>query len=240
MLRYVNIVMPKPEDFEVIKARRPNWEFLQKLPRELHGFTFKEGGSQFRHEYMLAAYENVPARRRLELVYTDETFDYVPVRQVGLQRYRDFRYITRDKDQFEEWITRYIDRLVEETTPTHIPHSHFVLEHKGIFDWHFPDKLPERIGPFEKFIIPQYPLPFLNNCTIILDYADFATGSEVVFLYNQVRNMFYAENKIRYIPNTIHDFDAKKLVDLEELLEERLEPYLRELARQLGYPDVAP
>lgn len=91
-----------------------------------------------------------------------------------------------------------------------------------------------------KFIIPQYPLPFLNNCTIILDYADFATGSEVVFLYNQVRNMFYAENKIRYIPNTIHDFDAKKLVDLEELLEERLEPYLRELARQLGYPDVAP
>ena len=133
--------MPKPEDFEVIKARRPNWEFLQKLPRELHGFTFKEGGSQFRHEYMLAAYENVPARRRLELVYTDETFDYVPVRQVGLQRYRDFRYITRDKDQFEEWINRYIDRLVEETTPTHIPHSHFVLEHKGIFDWHFPDKL---------------------------------------------------------------------------------------------------
>ena len=90
--------MPKPEDFEVIKARRPNWEFLQKLPRELHGFTFKEGGSQFRHEYMLAAYENVPARRRLELVYTDETFDYVPVRQVGLQRYRDFRYITRDKE----------------------------------------------------------------------------------------------------------------------------------------------
>ena len=62
----------------------------------------------------------------------------------------------------------------------------------------------------------------------------------MVFLYNQVRNMFYAENKIRYIPNTIHDFDAKKLVDLEELLEERLEPYLRELARQLGYPDVAP
>ena len=28
--------------------------------------------------------------------------------------------------------------------------------------------------------------------------------------------------------------------DLEELLEERLEPYLRELARQLRYPDVAP
>ena len=78
---------------------------------------------------------------------------------------------------------------------------------------------------------PYSPFPFR---------AGAATGSEVVFLYNQVRNMFYAENKIRYIPNTIHDFDAKKLVDLEELLEERLEPYLRELARQLGYPDVAP
>lgn len=233
--------MPKPEDIEVIMERRPHWEFLQKLPKELHGFTFKEGGQQLnRNEFLLGAYENEAARRRLELVYTKETFDYVPIRQVGLHRYRDFRYITRDKDVFAEWITGAIDRLVEETAPTYIPRSHFVLEHKGIYDWHFPDKLPDRIGPFEKFIIPQYPLLFINNCTIILDYADFTTGSEVVFLYNQVRNMFYAENKIRYIPNTIHDFDAKKMADLEVLLDERLEPYLRELAKRLGYPDVAP
>ena len=75
----------------------------------------------------------------------------------------------------------------------------------------------------------RYPLDFINNATIILDYVDFEAGNELVFLYNRVRNEFYAENKKRFIPNTMHEFDAKTLEDLEVLLAERLEPYLLEL-----------
>ena len=224
--------MPKPEEIEVIMERRPRWEFLQKLPKELHGFTFEEGGQLNGHEFLLGAYVNEAARRRLELIYTKETFDYVPVRQVGLHRYRDFRYITRDKDVFEKWITGAIDRLVEETSPTYIPRSGHLLKAKGILDWHYPDKLPDRVGRFVKFIGPQYPLDFINNATIILDYADFDGGNDLVFLYNRARNEFYAENKKRYIPNTMHEFDAKKLADLEVLLEERLVPYLLELGNK--------
>ena len=221
--------MPKPEDIEVIIKRRPDWEFLQKLPKELHGFAFEEGGQLKGHEFVLGSYVNEEARRRLELIYTKETFDYVPVRQVGLLRYRDFRYITRDKDVFADWITGAIDRLVEETTPAYIPRSGHLLKDKGILDWHFPDTLPERVGNFVKFIGPRYPLDFINNATVILDYADFDAGNELVFLYNRVRNEFYAENKKQLIPNTIHEFDAKKLEDLEVLLAERLEPYLLDL-----------
>ncbi len=225
-------VMPKPEEFEVIRERRANWEFLQKLPRELHGFTFVEGGAMMtRHEFLLGAYENAAARRRLELIYTKETFDYVPIRQVGLLRYRDFRFITRDKDQFVEWITGNIDRLVEETTPTYIPRSKRLLKMKGILDWHFPDTLPDRVGNFVKFIGPQYPLDFINNTTVILDYSDFEAENELMFMYNRARNEFYAENKKHMIPNTMHEFDAKKLTDLEELLAEQLEPYLLELGK---------
>ena len=221
--------MPKPEDIEVIIKRRPDWDFLQKLPKELHGFTFKEGGQLKGHELVLGSYVNEEARRRLELIYTKETFDYVPVRQVGLLRYRDFRYITRDKDVFAEWITGAIDRLVGETTPNYIPRSGHLLKEKGILGWCFPDTLPERIGNFVKFIGPRYPLDFINNATVILDYADFDAGNELVCLYNRVRNEFYAENKKHLIPNTIHEFDAKKLEDLEVLLAERLEPYLLDL-----------
>ena len=221
--------MPKPEDIERIIKRRPAWEVLQKLPKELHGFTFEEGGQLKGHEFVLGSYVNEEARRRLELIYTKETFDYVPVRQVGLLRYRDFRYITRDKDVFADWITGAIDRLVEETTPAYIPRSGHLLKDKGILDWHFPDTLPERVGNFVKFIGPRYPLDFINNATVILDYADFDAGNELVFLYNRVRNEFYAENKKHLIPNTIHEFDAKKLEDLEVLLAERLEPYLLDL-----------
>ena len=221
--------MPKPEDIEVIIKRRPDWDFLQKLPKELHGFTFKEGGQLKGHELVLGSYVNEEARRRLELIYMKETFDYVPVRQVGLLRYRDFRYITRDKDVFAEWITGAIDRLVGETTPNYIPRSGHLLKEKGILGWCFPDTLPERIGNFVKFIGPRYPLDFINNATVILDYADFDAGNELVVLYNRVRNEFYAENKKHLIPNTIHEFDAKKLEDLEMLLAEHLEPYLLDL-----------
>ena len=221
--------MPKPEDIEVIIKRRPDWEFLQELPKELHGFSFEEGGQLKGHEFVLGSYVNEEARRRLELIYTKETFDYVPVRQVGLLRYRDFRYITRDKDVFAEWITGAIDRLVGETTPNYIPRSGHLLKEKGILGWCFPDTLPERIGNFVKFIGPRYPLDFINNATVILDYADFDAGNELVFLYNRVRNEFYAENKKHLIPNTIHEFDAKKLEDLEMLLAEHLEPYLLDL-----------
>ena len=181
------------------------------------------------HELVLGSYVNEEARRRLELIYTKETFDYVPVRQVGLLRYRDFRYITRDKDVFAEWITGAIDRLVGETTPNYIPRSGHLLKEKGILGWCFPDTLPERIGNFVKFIGPRYPLDFINNATVILDYADFDAGNELVVLYNRVRNEFYAENKKHLIPNTIHEFDAKKLEDLEMLLAEHLEPYLLDL-----------
>ena len=82
---------------------------------------------------------------------------------------------------------------------------------------------------FVKFIGPQYPLDFINNATVILDYADFDAGNELVVMFNRVRNEFYAENKIHMIPNTMHEFDAKKLEDLEVLLTERLEPYLLDL-----------
>ena len=213
----------------MIIKRLPDWEFLQKLPKELHGFTFEEGGQLKGHELVLGSYVNEEARRRLELIYTKETFDYVPVRQVGLLRYRDFRYITRDKDVFAEWITGAIDRLVGETTPNYIPRSGHLLKEKGILGWCFPDTLPERIGNFVKFIGPRYPLDFINNATVILDYADFDAGNELVVLYNRVRNEFYAENKKHLIPNTIHEFDAKKLEDLEMLLAEHLEPYLLDL-----------
>ena len=218
--------MPKPEDLKVIMERRPNWDLIQELPKELYGFTLREGGQLNVHEFMLASYVNEEWNRRLELVYTDETFDYLAIRQVGLHRYRDFRYITRDKDVFAQRMRESLDLLVKEITPDFLPRSSHILKGKGILDWTYPDTLPDRIGRFVKFIGPQYPLDFINNTTVILDYVDFSVGDELVFLYNRVRNEFYAEDKRHFIPNTIHDFDAKQLPDLEELIVEKLESYL--------------
>jgi len=221
--------MSKPEDIKIIMARRPDWEVLKKLPREMLGFVLEEGGQLKGHEFTLAAYGNAVWHRRLEFIYTKETFDYVPVRQVGLHRYRDFRYITRDKDRFAMQLPEILPRLLEELTPAYLPESAHMLERKGILSWHFPDTLPDRIGDFEKFIVPQHPLDFINNSSVILDYVDFVGGNELVFLYNRVRNEFFAETKTSFFPNTIHDFDALSLLELERLLTGKLESYLLQL-----------
>ena len=105
-----------------------------------------------------------------------------------------------------------------------------MLAKKGIPQWTFPATLPDKIGPFEKFITPEHPLDFINNSTIFLDYVDFTGGNELVFLYNRARNEFFAETKKAFFPNTIHDFDALDLPELERLLTKKLEPYLLQLA----------
>lgn len=224
--------MTKPE---TIRKYFLQGDFLQRLPQELRGFTLREGaltqGNTFEgNEFVLCSYINSTLHRRLDFMYTKETFDYMPVKQVGLHRFRQLRYITRNREEFAALIPRILPRLLEELQPDFQCRGYPMLEKKGIPQWDFPASLPDKIGPFEKFIIPQQPLEFINNSTIFLDYVDFERGNELVFLYNRARNEFFAENKKAFFPNTIHDFDASDLQELERLLIKKLEPYLLQLA----------
>lgn len=218
--------MSKPEPIETIMENLPRWEFIQRLPRELQGFTFQMGGRLEENELLLCSYVNEAEHRRLDLIYTKETFDYVPVKGIGLHRFRDIRYITRDKEEFAQVIPEVLPRILEELQPDFVFSSQPMLIKKGIIQWEYPNKLPDKIGRFEKFITPGNYLDFINDSTIFLDYVDFEKGNELVFLYNRIRNEFFAESKTSFFPNTIHDFDADTLEELQNLLEKKLESYL--------------
>lgn len=232
--------MAKPETIETIRNYFLQGDLLQKLPRELLGFTFQQGnllqsdefsGKECKgNEFILCSYVNQKLRRRLDFIYTKETFDYMPVKQVGLHRFRQLRYITRNKEEFAMLIPQILSRLLAELQPDFQCSAYPMLAKKGIPQWTFPATLPDKIGPFEKFITPEHPLDFINNSTIFLDYVDFTGGNELVFLYNRARNEFFAETKKAFFPNTIHDFDALDLPELERLLTKKLEPYLLQLA----------
>ena len=227
--------MTKPETIETIRDYFLKGDFLQKLPRELSGFTLEESGllqgNTFKgNEFVLCGYVNPKMHRRLDFMYTKETSDYMPVTQIGLHRFRQLRYITREKETFAALVPQVLPRLLEELQPDFCCSAYAMLEKKGIPQWDFPASLPDRIGPFEKFITPGHPVEFINNSTIFLDYVDFVGGNELVFLYNRARNEFFAENKKSFFPNTIHDFDALELKELEKLLTEKLEAYLSRLA----------
>lgn len=222
--------MAKKESLQEIKAFVPNWDFLQQLPKEIKGFKLTPGGEMLdQHVLFLCSYKKPGAHRNLDLIYTKETFDYLPIKQVGFHRFRDLRYITRDKNEFAELIPKVLPRMLMEIDEDYQPSCQVVLERKGIKDWTYCDSLPKKIGNFELFISYKNPLQFINNSIIILNYVDFENGKELAFFYNRVRNEFFAESMVDYIPSTIHDFDSKTLKGLEKLLDRKLQSYLENM-----------
>ncbi len=218
------------EKFNELKNNLDNWEFVKELPKEAGPFKLLPGGECFgQHELLLFAYGNEQLHRRLNLIYTKETDDFVPVKEIGLNQFRDIRYFTRTREAFETQMQQVLPQLLREIAPDYDAPCQSVLRKEGILSWDYIPKLPARVGSFELFLKPDKPLRFINNAVLILDYSNFERGDQLVFSYNAATNSYFAETKTRYIPNTIHDFDCQKLEQLAEILDKKLVPYLEKM-----------
>ena len=101
-------------DIKEIEAGLKDWDFLAQLPPELHGFTLQPASGIKGLVLTMASYVNAAQRARLDLTYTTETFDYVPVKTVGLHVFRDERLFYRDRDVFAQQILAMLPRLIGE------------------------------------------------------------------------------------------------------------------------------
>ena len=75
-----------------IEAQLGEWEFLKELPQEIDGFKLTMGQGIEGQILTIASYSNEAMHSRLDLIYTSETFDYVPVKTIGMHTFRDIRY----------------------------------------------------------------------------------------------------------------------------------------------------
>lgn len=211
---------------EEIRESLDGWDFLEGLPPEINGFTLYQDRDINGLVLNIASYRNDAIRCRLDITYTSETFDYVPVKVAGLHQYRDIRYFFRSRDRFAAHVKDKLPSLVHDID---IRTSHdlgVIIEETGLPEWRYGEKLPPKIGRFELFIRPEQAIDYINGSVIFLDYTDFATGDQLVFLYNRFRNEFFAETKHALKPDNITEFDAKSLTELEELLDAKLESFL--------------
>jgi hypothetical protein len=215
------------DKFNELKEKLPTWEFLKTLPPEVADFKLLPGGEVNGHELTLFAYGNEKLHRRLNFIYTKETDDFLPEKEIGLNKFRDIRYFTRTEDVFEKQVQEILPQLIKEMEPDFDAPCQSVLRKEGILAWDYLTKLPAKVGGFELFIKPNKPLKFINNAVIILDYSNFEKGDQLVFSYNVVTNSYFAETKVNYIPYTIHDFDSKRLKELAKLLDAKLVSYLQ-------------
>lgn len=223
---------------EEIEAGLKDWDFLPKLPQEIDAFKLVPGTGIDGQILNIAAYTNEAMHCRLDITYTKETFDYVPVKTVGLHTFRDERYFCRDRQRFGDMmldhlsdILQGIDRNVAHKFPYEAAELHFE-------DWDYWRSLPQNIAGYELFITPDNPLPYINGSIIFLDYTDFANGNQVYFSYNIFRDELFAELKQQHLPLTTDVFDvagsvpaADKLAALTLLLERNLEPAMNKLKK---------
>lgn len=201
------------EKIKDIEASLPDWEFLQQLPKELEGFTLKPSSGITGQVLNLATYVNEAKHVSLELTYTAETFDYVPVKNIGLTSFRDIRYFFRKKEDFAAALMEEdskgqtaLQRLLHSISM--IPGSYYNWEYEklGTDKWEYIQQLPKQIGDYELFITPDNPIEFITGSVIFLDYSDFKHGHQFYLVYNTFRNEIYAGEKARNKPQTTNLF----------------------------------
>ena len=214
-----------------IEAELQEWEFLKQLPKELEGFTLREGTGIKGNILNIASYVDEANHACVDLIYTGETFDYVIVKNLGLHTFRDDRFFTRDKDKFAEVVLNKLSSLLQEMGKSKVKQMGYESEVMGFNEWEDWKTLPKQIGNFELYITPDNPLEYINGSWVILDYSDFVNGNQLMFLYNSFRNELFAEMKKGYLPLTTEEFNANSLEVLSALIKKKLEKTLTALEK---------
>lgn len=214
-----------------IEAQLNEWEFLKELPPEIDGFKLTMGQGIDGQILTIASYSNEAMHSKLDLVYTSETFDYVPVKTIGMHTFRDIRYFCRDRDKFAKLMQEKLPELLADINREKKHRMGTLVEETGLASWEYAARLPQKVGGFELFIAPDNPIDYINGSTLFIDYSDFENGNQLVFFYNTFRNEFFAETKQGFLTGITHEFDCRNLEALEKLLDENLEAALQKLGK---------
>ena len=214
---------------EEIEAGLKDWDFLPKLPQEVDGFTLLPGTGIDGQILNIAAYANENMHCKLDITYTKETFDYVPVKTVGLHKFRDERYFCRDRERFAQMMLEHLGDILRGIDRNFVHKFPYEAAELNFSSWDYWRSLPKSINGYELYITPDNPLPYINGSIIFLDYTDFAQGNQIYFAYNIFRDELFAEMKQNHLPLTTDAFDvagnvpvANKLAALSVLMERDL------------------
>lgn len=202
------------------------WDFLHNLPAVLGQFQKKDEATIEGQLVHLCCYEAPKLKAKVDLLYTTETFDYILVRSLGMNIYRDISLIYRDKDDFATMVEKNLPHILHTMEHPEEVNLGEMVKNKAILTWTYGNNLPATIGPFQLYIRPEKAIEHINGSIILVDYTDFARQDQFVLYYNRLRNEFFAETKIAGVFHATRDFDATTLPSLEKKLTEHLETTL--------------
>jgi hypothetical protein len=208
---------------EKIAEEVKSWDFIINLPQEIYGFVKQTDGNIDGQILHICQYVNKALKAKLDIIYTAETFDYIIVHTMGINTYRDVRYVYKERDIFAEKLGEALPGIIKNMENPASVNLGEMIKNKGVITWKYGNNLPEKIGSFELYIKPEKAIEHINGSIIIIDYTDFERKDQFVVYYNRLRNQFFAELKISGVFRDSKAFDSVSLKGLQSKLEDNLQ-----------------
>ncbi len=215
---------------EIAKAAK-DWSFIKELPAQMGTFQKTEPYTKDGKILTICSYYDTERNSGADIIYTSETFDYILVRKIGMNIYRDVRFIYKEKDEFAKKVKEALPQILAETADPTLVNLGEMVADKKILTWEYGNTLPETLGQFSLYIKPAHAIDYLNGSVIMLDYSDFAHQDQFVIYYNRFREEFFGELKIGSVFHATKAFDSKSLGALEKKLKARLASTLEEISK---------
>ena len=222
----------KPDILEKIQQETADWAYVDELPAELYGLSFTKLYQEAGDTFELFSYVNEEKHLGLVAYYHQETKEYKLKIRRGLTEFCLMQFITASFGEYEQHLRKYLDGAVHDLVIYNPNAISYVTRELNITEWDYRDILPEELEGFELYIRPAQMVRVLNGSYIVFDYSDFSIESNFIIYYNEFRNEFFGEARIRNIPEMNYTFDSKSLVELEDKLRAHMAHRLREIRRR--------
>lgn len=221
----------KDATIERVEKDIADWAFLAELPAEVSGFTLRREGDIVGDKYRLFSYANEASHRALAAYYHEETDEYKLAERIGLLEFCIIEFITPKLAVFDEMLRRELIKRLENLADFAHDLSDLIIAEQHTDTWEYGHHLPERLEGFELLVRPATPLKYTNGSYLVINYVDFAIGSDFSLMYNAYREEFFGEGKVRGVPDVNYLFDSKSLAEAEKKLDAHLAERLREIRR---------
>lgn len=217
------------ETISKLTARATELHFAENLPAEICGFATEKIFAAVDDKFFFFACADDELHCALKTYFHEETNEFKISQRIGLTEFCLTKFFTEDFSAFQKLIDAELAEVLKNLRDVRDKAINRFLRDKNIDTWKFD--FPATLEGFELFISPDKPVEVTNGSFVVVNYADFATGSDFVLYYNIYGDVFSAESRIKGAAHVSYAFEATELDDLTVKLNENLAAELREIRR---------
>ncbi|MBR1806420.1 MAG: hypothetical protein IJ774_08565 [Selenomonadaceae bacterium] len=210
-----------------LTAQAAELHFAENLPDEIDGFATKKIFATVDDKFIFFTCADERIHCAATVYFHDETAEFKLSQRIGLTEFCLTNFFTEDFAAFQKLIDAELSDVLKNLRDVRDKPINRFLREKKIDTWTFD--FPATLEGFELFISPDKPVEVTNGSFVLVNYADFAAGSDFVLYYNIYGDVFSAESRIKGASHVSYAFEATELDDLTVKLRENLAAELREI-----------